>query len=279
MDRERLTITLRKSILAKVDKIIDRTTIRNRSHAIEYLITKSLTPKVSQAVILAGGRGLNMRPYTFEMPKGLFPVGGKPILEHIVELLRTHDVRDVVFSLGHLGDKIRDHFGDGKKFGLHISYVQEEKEAGTGGALKLAEKHITSDTFLALHGDILIDLNLSDLIAFHKEQDVIATIALASVVDPSSFGEVILHGSKITQFREKPKKGRQTSQLVSCGLYVLEREIFDYLPDEGFFHLEDIFSQLARERRLAGFSFEGQWVDIGTPASYEKAIKEWGTGE
>src|SRR3990167_4798522 len=123
MDRDRLTITLKKSVLAKVDDLIDGTRIRNRSHAIEYLITQSLSPKISQAVILAGGKGINMRPFTFEMPKGLFPVGGKPILEHIIDLLRRFDINDIIFSIGHLGEKIQEHFGDGKKFSVNITYV------------------------------------------------------------------------------------------------------------------------------------------------------------
>lgn len=277
MDRDRLTITLSKSILAKVDALIDGTKIRNRSHAIEYLITQSLTPKITQAVILAGGRGLNMRPFTFEMPKGLFPVGGKPILEHIVERLVAAGIRDIVFSLGHLGDKIREHFGDGKTFGAKITYVIDDRDEGTAGALRHVQPQITVDTFLVTHGDILIDLNPADLIAFHFEQEAIATMALTSVVDPSSYGEVTLHGARITQFVEKPQKGAQNSQLINCGVYVMQRKIFDYIPSTGIARLEDVFPKLAAEKKLAGFLFEGHWVDIGTPASYERAIREWGT--
>jgi mannose-1-phosphate guanylyltransferase / phosphomannomutase len=276
MDRERLTITLKKSILAKVDAIIDGTKIRNRSHAIESLIAHSLTPHVQQAVILTGGKGLNMRPFTFEMPKGLFPVGGKPILEHIVELLRYYEVRNLIFSIGHLGGKIRDHFGDGKKFGVKITYVEEKSEYGTGGALVLAKPLLGDDTFLVLHGDILTDVNLPDMVSFHRDQGTVATMALTSVVDPSSFGEVVLHGSRITRFIEKPQKGSQTSQLISCGMYLFEPSIFSYLPKSGPCLLEDIFPKLADSRELSGFIFEGKWIDIGTPLSYERAIKEWG---
>lgn len=276
MDRQRLTITLSEATLHKVDAAIDGTKIRNRSHAIEYLINQSLAPTLKQAVILAGGRGLHMRPYTFEMPKGLLPVGGKPILEHIVELLHRSGVRDIIFSIGHLGEKIKEHFSDGKKFGVHITYVQESKEAGTGGALYLAKKQIKSDTFLVVNGDILIDINLSDMIAFHKEQETVGTIALTSVVDPSQFGEVVMRGSKITHFVEKPKKGEQTSQLINCGVYVFERDIFATLPKTEKFQLEDVLVKLAGEKRLSGYLFGGKWVDVGTPASYEKAIKEWG---
>ena len=271
-----MTITLKKSVLAGVDRFIDGTKIRNRSHAIEYLITQSLTPKVSQAVILAGGRGLNMRPYTFEMPKGLFPVGGKPILEYIVELLSQYDIRNIIMSVGYLGEKIKDHFGDGKKFGVKVTYISETQPQGTGGALNLARSIITGNTFLVIHGDILVDINLTDLISFHNEGDVLSTIALTSVVDPSQFGEVALHGAKVTRFIEKPLKGRQTSQLISCGIYVFNKEIFSYLPKKGISLLEDIFPKLAREQKLGGFLFEGRWVDIGTPTSYENAIKKWG---
>jgi NDP-sugar pyrophosphorylase family protein len=275
MDRKRLTITLKKSLLPQIDDLIDGTRIRNRSHAIEYLISQSITPRVTQAVILAGGKGLRMRPFTFEMPKGLFPVGGKPILEHIVSQLAASEIRNIIISLGHLGEKIREHFGDGKKYGVSINYVYEEKERGTGGALILAKKYIKSGIFLVIHGDILIDINFSDLIAFHNEQETVATLALSSVVDPSKFGEVLLHGNRITQFIEKPQKGKQTSQLVSCGLYVFKKNIFSYIPENVVAHLEEVFPHLAAIKQLSGFLFEGRWIDIGTPDSYARAIKIW----
>ncbi|MBI4067415.1 nucleotidyltransferase family protein [Candidatus Gottesmanbacteria bacterium] len=275
MDRERLTITLKKSVLKQVDDVIDGSHIRNRSHAIEYLLTQSLSPKVSQAVILAGGPGLKMRPFTYEMPKSLFPVSGKPILEHALELLRKHDIRDIIIVVSHLGDKIRDHLGSGRKYGLKITYVKEEKPMGTGGALRMTQKLIDSETFVVLHGDVLIDINLYDLVAFHKDQDAVATLALTSVVDPSIYGSVKLHGVKIVDFIEKPKRGSMTSQLINSGIYVFEPDIFKYIPSQGSYLLEDIFPKLAREKKLAGFSFEGKWFDIGTPASYERAIKSW----
>ena len=102
-----------------------------------------------------------------------------------------------------------------------------------------------------------------------------ATIALTSVVDPSNFGEVVLHGSKITQFIEKPEKGTQTTQLVNCGLYIFEKNIFDYISPKATSHLEEIFPRLAAVKQLSGFLFAGGWVDVGTPKSYEEAIKKW----
>lgn len=275
MDRERLTITLKKSLLGEVDRFIDGTKVRNRSHAIEFLLAKSLTPRASQAVILAGGPGLKMRPFTYEMPKSLFPVAGKPLLEYTIELLRSYEVRDIILVISHLGEKIRNHFGSGKKFGVRIEYVVEEKPLGTGGALKKAESLINEDTFLVFHGDILVDLNLTDLISFHKEQESIVTIALTSTLDPSIYGSVKLHGTKIVNFVEKPPKDGKASLLINSGVYVLEKEVFKYLPKNKVCLLEDIFSSLAKEGKLSGFFFEGQWFDIGTPRSYELAIKEW----
>ncbi|OGG14887.1 hypothetical protein A2773_01300 [Candidatus Gottesmanbacteria bacterium RIFCSPHIGHO2_01_FULL_39_10] len=275
MDRKRLTITLKKSILSAVDDVTDGTRIRNRSHAIEYLITQSLTPKISHAVILAGGPGLKMRPFTYEMPKSLFPVAGRPLLDYTLELLRKQDIRNVVIVISHLGEKIREYVGSGKKYGLSIDYVKEVKPMGTAGALRDVQKHLSASSFLVLHGDVLVDTDLSDLIAFHKNQEVVATIALTSVVDPSIYGSVRLHGAKIVDFIEKPKKDKQVSQLINSGVYIFEPEIFKYIPTKGVYLLEDIFPRLAREKKLAGFSFEGQWFDIGTPASYERAIKEW----
>ena len=276
MDRSRLTITLKKSILSAIDDLIDGTNIRNRSHAIETLVVRSLSPQMKTCLILAGGRGINMRPFTFEMPKGLFPVGGKPILEHLVILLEKHNIRNLIFSVGHLGEKIVEYFGNGQKFGVTITYVHEKETVGTGGALILAKKHLKEKSFIVVHGDILIDINLQDLISFHNENESLATIAVTSVLDPSHFGGLTLNGFKITNFIEKPEPGMQSSQLISSGLYIINREIFNYLPKSGMAQLEDIFPNLARDRNLAGFPFEGKFMDIGTPIAYEKAIKEWG---
>src|SRR3989344_5584060 len=166
MDRDRLTITLLKDILKKVDSFIDGTTIRNRSHAIETLISRSIAPKIDTAVILAGGEGIKLRPLTYEIPKSLIPIGGRPLVEYTVEMLKKADIRNIVFAIGHLGDKIRDYFGDGSKFGVRITYKEESKRLGTAGALRSAASDING-TFITLHGDVLSHINLFDLLQFH----------------------------------------------------------------------------------------------------------------
>ncbi|MBI2028907.1 NTP transferase domain-containing protein [Candidatus Gottesmanbacteria bacterium] len=275
MDRDRLTITLRKDILRKVDSFIDGTTIRNRSHAIETLISRSIAPKIDTAVILAGGEGIKLRPVTYEIPKSLIPISGKPLVEYTVEMLKRADIRNIIFAIGHLGDKIRDHFGDGSKFGVRITYKEESKRLGTAGALKSSASDING-TFLTIHGDVLSHINLFDLLQFHKDQATVATMALTTTDDIQSHGNVRLQGTKILEFQEKPNKGKAFSYLVNAGIYVFEPSIFTYIPKSGESYLEeDIFPKLTQKQELSGFTFDGAWFDITTHESYEKALKNW----
>lgn len=275
MDRERLTITLRKDILKKLDDLIDGVDLRNRSHTIESLLIRVLTPKVTQAVILAGGAGPELRPLTYEVPKALIPVGGKPILEYTIERLHNLDIRTVILAIGHLGNKIKDHFGSGKSFGVDIIYSEEKQPLGTAGALKKVQPLLANQPFLVLHGDILADIDLDELVRFHQEQHSVGTIALTTNRETTAFGMVALRGSKIVNFVEKPTERETTSHLISSGIYVFEKSIFDFIEHAGGKQLEKIFPKLAREGKLSGFPFEGKWFDVSTPKSYEQAIKTW----
>ncbi len=278
MDRDRLTITLRKDILNKVDRLIDGTSIRNRSHAIETLITRAIAPKIDTAIILAGGEGIKLRPLTYEIPKPLIPVSGRPLVEYTIDLLKKAEIRNIIFAIGHLGDKIKQHFGDGSKFGVRISYSEERKSLGTAGALRVASSLIHG-TFLAIHGDILTKINLLDLLHFHSQQDITATMALITAPDTETHGNVSLQGAKILEFHEKPKKEESLSLLINSGIYVFEPSIFSYIPKKGVSFLEeDIFPLLAQKEQLAGFSFSEEWFDITSPEDYEKALKLWKRG-
>lgn len=275
MDRDRLTITMRKDILKKVDSLVDGSTIRNRSHAVETLITRAITPKADTCVILAGGEGIKLRPLTYELPKSLIPIGGKPLVEYTVEMLKKAEVRNIIFAIGHLGDKIRAHFGDGSKFGVKITYSEEAKRQGTAGALRNAATGI-SGTFLAMHGDVLTEINFADLLQFHKDQGLTATMALTTTDERESHGNVRVRGTKILEFREKPAKGKAFSYLVNAGIYVFEPSIFTYIPHSGLSYLEeDIFPKLSESQELSGFTFDTKWFDITNNETYEKALKNW----
>lgn len=275
--RHRITITIRSDLLASLDRLVDRQKIRNRSHAVEYLLHRSLGHDTRQAVILASGKGVAMRPFTYEIPKPLIPVQGRPILEYTIDLLRNHGIRDILITVSHLKEQIIKHFGDGSQLGVHITYIHEPRPSGTGGALRAAESSVTTSPFLLVYGDILLDLDLTDFLhAHHETPTALATIALTSAADPSEFGSVKLRGTRVTEFSEKPKATPATSRLVFAGVAACNRELFSRLPKKKAFSLErDVFPRIVSEQRLAGFPFEGQWFDVSTPETYERALQLW----
>jgi len=275
MDRNRLTITLKKDILKQLDEYIDGARIRNRSHAIEYVLSKYFAPKIKKAVILAGGKGLKMLPFTYEMPKTMIPVNGRPVLEYIIENLRRYDIRDLIVSLGHQGAKIRQHFGDGSRFGVKISYIDQAKaETGSAAPILQAKKLVGANPFLVYYGDVLAKIDLADMIDFHLSNNGLATIALTSVNKPADWGVVRLQGSRIYSFLEKPEKRKDLSKVINAGIYIFEPEIFEYLKEAK--RLEhDVFSRLVEKRKLFGYLFAGQWFDVGNPEVYKQAVKNW----
>lgn len=276
MDRERLTITLRKDLIKQVDRVIDQVRIRNRSHAIEYLLSKALGPRVSKAFILAGGKGLKMRPFTYEMPKPMIPVKNRPILEHIISTLREYNIRDIIISIDYLGEKIKEYFGDGSKFGVKITYVETSKPIGTAAPLLKAKKYLNNSPFLMWHGDVLADINLDDLFNFHESHKKQVTMAMTSVEDPSAYGAVKLRGNEVVDFQEKIGRGPEVSRLINAGIYIMDSKIIDYIPKKEKSLLEkDVLPNLVKKRQLYGYVFEGQWFDISTPKIYERALKEW----
>jgi NDP-sugar pyrophosphorylase family protein len=276
MERERLTITLKPRVIKYIDSLVDGVEIRNRSHAIETIISRTMTPGISQALILAAGQGIKMRPFTYEIPKPMMPVKGQPILEHIVEQLRDSDIRDITIVIGYLGEQIRSHFGDGSKFGVKIRYIEEDVPTGTAGPLRIAQNVLAEKSFLMLYGDVLADINIRQFIDFHLQYGQLATLALTSVPDPSAYGVVRMNGHRIVDLVEKPKKNSTTSRLVAAGIQILTPAVYQYIPHKTFSMLEeDVFPALAKEGKLVGYLFEGKWFDVGTPDVYARALKEW----
>ena len=227
-----------------------------------------------KAILLCGGKGSRLESIAEGMPKILMPVQGKAVGEHLIEFFKRYGILDVVLAVGYKADLIREAFGDGSSMGAHIKYVEESQPLGTAGALKLAGSLLDS-TFIVSNGDELKDMNLDKMIRFHKSKKALATIALARVDDPSVYGVAEMKAGRIVRFVEKPKAGETQSHMINAGLYVMESEVVNMIP-EGFCMLErDIFPKIASMRRLYGFPFRDQWFDIGTPERYEKAKKEW----
>ncbi|MFH1591690.1 MAG: sugar phosphate nucleotidyltransferase [archaeon] len=273
--KERVTLTLESDVLNKVDRMVDGKKIKNRSHAVELLVVKGLGRHVPhRAVILAGGKGTRLRPITYEIPKALIPVHGKTLTEHLFDLLRRHGVTEIMMAVGHMASKIKDHFGDGKPYGISLTYVEEKEPMGTAGPLRMA-KEFLKEPFIASNGDELKDIDIEQMYKLHREKGALCTIALTTVEDPSQYGVARLSGSKILEFVEKPKKEDAPSNLINSGFYIIEPEVVEIIP-EGFSMLEqDVFPKLAQLGRLYGFPFSGQWFDTGNIQRYERAIKEW----
>lgn len=276
MAKQRLTITLDEDILERVDGEIDGAKIRNRSHAIEFLLTSCLIPKSTKVLILAGGEGVKFRPLTYELPKSLIPVASKPLLEHTLRSLREQGLVDIYISIGHLGEKIKDYFGDGRRFGVTIHYLEQtRKRPGTAQPLLEAKAYFQDNPFLLIYGDVLTKFDYLDFLDFHNANRGIATMALASVEKTSMWGVATIQGNRITSFVEKPKNPKTKSHLINAGIYMLNSEIFKYISADSSRLEKDLFPRLAQEGKLYAYPFEGEWYDVSTPQVYEEVLKSW----
>ncbi|KAF0216079.1 MAG: mannose-1-phosphate [Geobacteraceae bacterium] len=226
-----------------------------------------------KAVIMAGGFGTRIQPLTCNIPKPMIPLMNRPIMLHIVELLKKYQITDLVMLLYHQPSVIKNFFRDGADFGVKITYVTPLEDMGTAGAVKCAEKYL-DERFIIISADLLTDFNLKKLLDFHGDNKAMATVTLTSVKDPLQFGVVITDKNKrITQFLEKPGWGEVISDTVNTGIYVLEPEIFKYIPQgENFDFSQDLFPLLLKNSEpLFGFPAKGYWRDIGNTDSYREA--------
>jgi mannose-1-phosphate guanylyltransferase/phosphomannomutase len=227
-----------------------------------------------KAVVMAGGEGSRLRPLTLGRPKPLVPVCNRPIMEHILSLLVRHGITDVVATLHYLGDQIQTYFGDGADFGVQMSYSTEDTPLGTAGSVKQAEEELRDGTFLIISGDALTDCDLTAAIAFHKEKGSLATLVLHHVAHPLDFGVVITDSEgHVERFLEKPGWSEVFSDTVNTGIYILEPEIFDYIPlDEVCDWSQDVFPQLLLlGKPMYGYIMNGYWTDVGSHVQYKEA--------
>ena len=227
-----------------------------------------------KAILLVGGKGTRLRPLTDKLPKALLDVNGKTVTEHLLDLFKKYGINDIILSVGYLKDKIIEYFNCGNKFGVTIAYIKEDEPLGTAGPLLIARKYLNK-SFIVANGDELKKIDIYQMYGFHKKNNAVVTIALTKVEEPSHYGVAKLVGNKIGEFVEKPKKENAPSNLVNAGFYIMEPEVIDLIKP-GFSMLEkDVFPLLARQGKLYGFSFEGQWFDVGTLERYELAKRMW----
>lgn len=227
-----------------------------------------------KAMILAAGVGSRLDPLTRNLPKPMVPIVNKPVMEHIIDLLARHGFKDIIVNLHYLGEQIQQYFGDGKKWGVHITYSPEDRLWGDAGSVKRCEDFFDDDTFLVVGGDDLADIDLRRLVRFHRDKKALATIALSLVDDPSEYGIALLNErGRITRFLEKPKGEVIFSNSANTGVYVFDRHVLELIPkgvQYGFG--ANLFPLLLEQRtRFYGYLTSSYWKDVGSLRQYQEA--------
>lgn len=265
--RERVTITVREDLLKQVDRLVDGITIRSRSQAIEYLLSKFLSDfKLKTAFLLAGGKKSSV--LLDNNPKFLAKIHGKTVIEHAMEEIHSYNVNNFFVYADSFAAEI-EHEIDSKKLPFAINFLTAEKPSGTVKPLLMAKPHL-KDTFLVAYADTIASINLNDMLSFHRKNNSIATIALTTVSNPKDFGVAVLQGNQITEFAEKPKTEAH-SYMINAGYFLFEPEIFKFL-NKGMQSIEkDLFPKLAERGLLFGYAFQGKYFNINNKKDLEKA--------
>lgn len=228
---------------------------------------------MNTAVILAGGKGTRLYPYTIAMPKPLVPVGDKPVLEIIILQLKKCGFQNIIITVNHQADLIKAYFADGSKLGVNISYSLETKPLGTMGPLKLIKD--LPDDFLVMNGDVLSDLMYRDFLEEHSSRKRLFTISCYKRVQPVDYGVLETSEDILIGFKEKPRLDCR----VSMGIYALSKNVLQFIPDDQFFGFDDLMLELLQKRQKVFVKeHNGYWMDIGRPDDYQQAIEDIESG-
>lgn len=236
-----------------------------------------------KAIIIAGGLGTRLRPLTYNRPKPIMPVANRPFVVHQVELLKKYGINEIILNLHYLSDSIKLVFGNGAEFGVKIDYSIEKSPLGTAGAIKNAEEFFSGEDLLVVfNGDVLTDVNLSEIIDFHKKNNAVATITLTRVEDPTPYGLVITDpAGRVERFLEKPSWEHVSVNTINAGTYILDPKIFRDVQFGSVVSFErDLYPRLLNEgKQIFGFISDSYWIDIGSPQKYLKAHRDIMTQE
>ncbi|HXQ56449.1 MAG TPA: sugar phosphate nucleotidyltransferase [Actinomycetes bacterium] len=229
-----------------------------------------------KAVIMAGGEGTRLRPLTANQPKPMLPVGNRPIMEHIVRHIRDHGFKDIVVTVQFLASQVRNYFGDGSDMGVDLAYATEPTPLGTAGSVRNAAEML-GETFVVISGDALTDIDLDEVVSFHRRRGALATVVLKRMPNPLEFGIVITRDDgRIERFLEKPHWGQVFSDTINSGIYVLEPEVFEHIPEgQPADFAGDVFPKLLGQGApLFGFVADGYWEDVGSLEAYQRAHQD-----
>jgi len=218
-----------------------------------------------KAFIISGGEGTRLRPYTYYVPKPMLPLGGKPIMQYVIDNLKRSGIKDLIVTTGFLHEKISSYFGDGSKFGVRMEYAVEKEKLNTAGSI-YAYRGKVKETFAVVMGDHLTNINLADMISHHRKKGAIATVALYKSTMPLEYGVAKVETGKIVGFAEKPL----LEHLYNTAIYVFEPEIFEYIHEKDDFAKDVIPRLLKGGKKVESYIFEDVWFDIGRVSDYER---------
>lgn len=222
-------------------------------------------------VIMAGGKGTRLMPYTKNIPKPMVKINGKPILEIVINNIKQSGLKNIYLSVNHFKEQIIDYFEDGSKLGLNIKYLIEESPLGTAGSLKLLPRAINKP-ILVINGDVLTSLNPSHLLSFHNDQNSIATLCVREEKINVPFGVVETKGTELVSFQEKPT----FYKLVNAGIYVIDPILLDLIPYNEYLDMPQLLELAQNQKhKISVCPMHEYWIDIGRPEMLEKANKEW----
>ncbi len=224
-----------------------------------------------QAVILAGGKGTRLKPYTIIIPKPLVPLGDKAILEILIARLKKCGIRELTLCVNHLAQLIMAYFGDGKKWGVHIEYSLERESLSTVAPIKLIKD--LPENFLVMNGDLLTDLDFKKLYNCHLKNKALVTVAIYKRIEKIDFGVIDIDKDDniVIGFQEKPEYKLN----VSMGVYVFNKKVLDFIPRNTVFGFDDLMDKLLDNKQIISvYPYDGYWLDIGRPEDYEKANKD-----
>ncbi|MDP3881858.1 MAG: sugar phosphate nucleotidyltransferase [Nanoarchaeota archaeon] len=223
-----------------------------------------------KAIILAGGFGNRLHGELKDVPKPMAPVLGKPFLEHQFLFLKEQGITEIILAVHHMSDKIKSYFGSGLRWALDVTYSEEDSPLGTGGALKKAQKYL-NETFLVLNGDSYCQVDIKEMLEFHKRNKGLITASLTKTNEPEHYGKVEVSADKIVNFIEKNPNLAGKEELINAGVYIVEPEVLNYIEVDKNISLEkDLFPRLVNEGLLSGFIHEGYFIDISRPETYKK---------
>ena len=260
---EELLSLMRLNVLRQIPILDDD------GHVIDLVLRDDLVPPDElqlQAVIMAGGLGTRLRPLTDDLPKPMLPVDGKPLMERVIEQLRQVGIRRMNITTHFKPEKIMEHFGDGRAFGVELNYVDEKQPLGTGGALGLMP--LPNEPVLVINGDILTQVDFRAMLNFHQENHADMTVAVRRYEMQVPYGVIECEGVQVRGLQEKPEVGF----LVNAGIYLLEPSVYQYMPQNTTFNMTDLIQWLLDAKRsVVSFPIHEYWLDIGQHGDYTQA--------